>query len=215
MDININIKTINKLLTQLRLCFAHYLKDYYKFNKLGRGSGGNNISIDESNFIKINGVKVWVIGARNNKTRNIRIDLFNTRTENDIKTFIYNHIKNNNIITDGWSSYNFLDLPDSGYTHETFVHGPNGNFGFGVHYTSQIESVWSTLQSYIKRIYNIIPDENFILFLREAEMRYRFRNKSNKDIEIEFKEIMEYLFNSADFELYDLEELINNDNYDF
>lgn len=160
-------------------------------------------------------MKVWVIGARNNKTGNIRIDLFNTRTENDMKTFIYNHInKNNNIITDGWSSYNFLDWPDSGYTHETFVHGPNGNFGFGVHCTSQIESVWSTLQSYIKRIYNIIPDENFILFLREAEMRYRFSNKSNKDIEIEFKEIMEYLFNSADFELYNLEELINNDNYD-
>lgn len=101
-----------------------------------------------------------------------------------------------------------------GYTHETFVHGPNGNFGFGVLCTSQIESVWSTLQSYIKRIYNIIPDENFILFLREEEMRYRFKNKSNKDIEIEFKEIMEYLFNSEDFELYDLEELLNNDNYD-
>ena len=33
----------------------------------------------------------------------MRIDLFNTRIENDMKTFIYNHInKNNNIITDGW-----------------------------------------------------------------------------------------------------------------
>ena len=134
--------------------------------------------MDESTFIKINGVKFWIIGARNNKTGNIRVDLFKTRTENDMKTFIYKHININNIIADSWNSY----------THETFSHGPNGNFGFGVHFSNQIESVWSTLQAYIKRIYIIIPDDNFILFLREAEMWYRFRNKSNEDIEKEFKE---------------------------
>ena len=132
-------------------------------------------------------MNIWVIGARNNANGNIRVDLFKTRTENDMKTFIYNHINlHNNIITDGWPSYSFLDLPENGYTHEIFIHGPNGNFGFGVHCTSQIESVWSTLQSYIKRIYNIIPDGNYILFLREAEMRYRFRNKSNDEIEKKF-----------------------------
>ena len=43
MDININIKTINKVLTKLRLCFSHDLKDYYKFNKLCRASEGSNI----------------------------------------------------------------------------------------------------------------------------------------------------------------------------
>ena len=67
-------------------------------------------------------------------------------------------------LTDGCNFYNFLDLPDSGYTHKTFIHGTNGNFRFGAHCASLIESVCSTLQSYIKRIYNIIPDENFILF---------------------------------------------------
>ena len=47
-----------------------------------------------------------------------------------MKTFIYNHIDiHNNIITDIWQSYSFLDLPKSGYTHETFVQGPNGISG--------------------------------------------------------------------------------------
>ena len=55
-------------------------------------------------------------------------------------------------------------------THKTIVHGPNGNFGFDENFTCHIESVWSTLKSYIKRIYNIVQDENFILFLREDEV---------------------------------------------
>ena len=95
------------------------------------------------------------------------------------------------------------------------MHGPNGNFGFGNHSTSPIESVWSTLQSYIKGIYNIIPANNFILFLREAELRYIFRNKTTLEIEKEIKEIMLYLYNSCEFDLYSLDELESSDNYDY
>ena len=66
--------------------------------------------MDESNFVNIKEVKIWVIGVRNNKTGNIRVDLYKTRNENDMKNFINNHIKiNNNIVTDGWASYDFLD----------------------------------------------------------------------------------------------------------
>ena len=162
-----NYATINKVLNKFRVCLVHYLKDYYKFNKLGKNQCGTNISIDESNFVKIRGIKIGVIGARNNKTGNIRVHLYKTRNENDMKNFINNHIKiNNNIIIDGWASYDFLDSPNSNYTQERLVHFPNGNFDFGQHCTNQIEVDWSTLQSYNKRIYNIIPDDNFILYLR-------------------------------------------------
>ena len=58
--------------------------------------------MDESNFIDIKGIKMWVIGSKNNKTGNIRVDVFKTRIENDLKNFINNHMQiNNNIIIDG------------------------------------------------------------------------------------------------------------------
>ena len=53
-------------------------------------------------------MNLWVIGVRKNKTGNIRVDLFKTRIENDMKTFIYKYINiNNNIITDR-SQYYFM-----------------------------------------------------------------------------------------------------------
>ena len=111
----------------------------YLFHNLSKTIGGNNIPMDESLFEKVNWIKIWIIDAKNNKTGNIRVDIFKTRTKNDIKIFTQNHIKqNNNIISDGWASYGLLDLGGSGYTHETFVHSPNENFGFSEHYTSQI-----------------------------------------------------------------------------
>ena len=72
------------------------------------------------------------------------------------------------------SCYDFLDADDAEYGHEVHVHSPGGNFGFGQHSTSQIEGIWGTVKSYITRIYNKIHDLNFILFLREAELRYRY-----------------------------------------
>ena len=57
--------------------------------------------MEESMFTHINGEKIWVIGAKNNKTGNIRLDIFKTRNQTDIKIFINNHInKNNNFISD-------------------------------------------------------------------------------------------------------------------
>ena len=54
-----------------------------------------------------------------------------------------------------------------------------------------------------------------MLFLREAELRYIIRNLNNKQIEDKIKEIMEHLYNIVDFELYELDELEENNNYDF
>ena len=45
---NINIMNIDKNLNLFRKCFAHYIKDCYKFKKLGKTNGGSNIAMDES-----------------------------------------------------------------------------------------------------------------------------------------------------------------------
>ena len=97
--------------------------------------------------------------------------VFKSRNKDDMKTFIYNYIRENNtIITDGWSAtiflmivitimkYIFMDLMEI--------------FGFRLHSTSLIEGILGTLKNKITKIYNCITDDNFILFLREAEFRY-------------------------------------------
>ena len=72
-----------------------------------------------------------------------------------------------------------MDYINSHYRHEVHVHGPSGNFDFGQHSTSHIERVWNVLKENIRKVYTKIPNHDFILFLREEEMRYKFRNLSN------------------------------------
>ena len=74
-NIRLNIHTIDRILNIFRKIIAHYLKDYYKFYKLGKLNRGSNISMDESMLTHINGGKIWVIRAKNNKTGNIRLDI--------------------------------------------------------------------------------------------------------------------------------------------
>ena len=101
------------------------------------------------------------------------------------------------------------------YHHEVHRHGPNGNFGFGSHSTSHIEGVWGTLKDNIRKIYTKIPSKNFILYLKEAEMRYIMRDYSNKEKEHKIIEIFEYLYNTVSFDLYDLEEIEDPFAYDY
>ena len=110
---------------------------------------------------------------------------------------------------------NFLTLNDINYGHEVHRHGPNGNFGFGVHSTSIIEGAWGTLKSIIKRIYWYIPAVNFILFLLEAEFRFILSKVSHKEKESKIINILSYLYDTVEYELYDNEELMDNDNYEF
>ena len=79
--------------------------------------------MDESMFTRINGEKIQVIGAKNNKSGNIILDIFKALNQDEIKIFINNHFKyNNNIITDGCSGYNFLDTDDNEYEHKVYIH---------------------------------------------------------------------------------------------
>ena len=84
----------------------------------------------------------------------------------------------------------------------------------GSHSTRHIEGVWGTLKQKITKLYGKIPDDNFILFLRETEFRYVLDKLDEKDKEEKIREVFQYLYNSASYELYDIEELLANDNYD-
>ena len=79
-----------------------------------------------------------------------------------------------------------------------------GNFGVGYHSTIHIEGVWGTVKLYIATIYNKIPDINYILFLRKAELTYCLRDKSYIGKETEIKEIFKYIYEAYDYQLYTL-----------
>ena len=46
-------------------------------------------------------------------------------------------------------------------------------------------------------------------------MRYIMRTMTNTEKEEKFIEIMEYLFTTVNFELYDIEELMDSNAYDY
>ena len=91
---------------------GHYLKDICRLYKLRNSSGGIYTSIDESLFAHINGEKIWIIGSKNNETFKIIIDVF--KSEEDMKTFIHNHIRENNKLkTKTTKIYNSVDVDNS------------------------------------------------------------------------------------------------------
>lgn len=89
------------------------------------------------------GTQFWVLGIINTQTKEFRIEPVQVRDTPMIKSFISRHTKRgNNITTEGWSTYEYLDSPNSGYQHFIHNHG-GGDFGFGIESTSHIESLWA------------------------------------------------------------------------
>lgn len=80
-------------------------------------------------------------------------------------------------------------LTNIGYEHDIHNHW-GGDFGYGLHTTSQIESLWKSLKDKIKKTYNTVSNKNFIKFLWEAE--WKFNNKE-LNLEGKIKEFFEML----------------------
>ena len=138
------------------------------------------LAIDESLFGHRQGKQLWIIGAINTQSKEFRLEGVYERNGENIKKFITKYIESgNNIITDGWSGYNFLNNNPS-YNNICHILG-GGDFGFGIQSTSHIESLWSQLKSNIKSCYHVIPNKNLIKFIREVEFKYNSRYKTNED----------------------------------
>ena len=80
---------------------------------------------------------------------------------------------------------------------------------YGDESTSIIEQLWSVLKGLFKRIYVTIPSEYFELFLREIEWRVTISNKSDAYKMNAFAELLDYISNTANFNLYELESFDN------
>ena len=113
-----------------------------------------------------------MLGIINNSTKEFRIEGTYSRDAITLEKFITKFVKKgNNIISDGWEDYQFLDSPNSGYSHIIKNHS-FGSFGYGLESTSHIEAIWNILKSKIKTIYHVIPYKNLMRFAKEAEFKY-------------------------------------------
>lgn len=72
----------------------------------------------------LNGERVWVLGIKENDAWDLKIVVPKKRDTETMKNLIYRFIpEGNRIVTDSWSSYDWLDNPDSGYINYRNVHG--------------------------------------------------------------------------------------------
>ena len=188
-NISISLIHVTEILQKLREYIAHYIKDVYKLEEISIENEMSTFAIDESNFFSDGNITTWVIGIINIASRKIRLDFSYDRNTNTMKKIIGAHVQKGNIIvSDNWGGYRWLDEVNSGYFHSTHTHSL-GNFGSGTDSTSHIEQLWAHLKLIIKKIYNIIPKNNFIYFLREAEYRRNLSLLSSNDKWIEILQL--------------------------
>lgn len=129
---------------------SKYLYIEYQTNMLCYPNEEKYFSIDECNIISINNKSIWLLGIINNNTKNFRIEPVINRDADTIKTFLTKYVgSGNRIVIDGWSGYDFLDHPLSGYRRYKHIHG-RSDFGYGVPSTSHIENIWAQIQSKLK-----------------------------------------------------------------
>ena len=95
-----------------------------------------------------------------------------------MKIFITQNVKKgNHIIIDGWSAYDFLDVPYSEYMRHKRIN-IQGDFGLGLDFTSHMEILFGLLKSKIKGSYHPIPANKLILFIRELEFKIKYKSLS-------------------------------------
>ena len=145
-----------KIYNKLRDILYKYLFILYDSEPVGKLNKGEYFSVDESLITHKNNMKVWLIVFINSSTKDFRIQATYVRDENTLSKFIKKYVQRGNYISsDGLSTYNFLDAPNSGYIHARHING-GGDFLLGVQSTSHIESIWNTIKGYIKQSYHII-----------------------------------------------------------
>ena len=194
---------ILKVYKELRYVIYRYLYISYQTEPLGESNKNQYFSVDESLFSHRNGKQIWILGIINNTSKEFRLEGSYKRDARTLESFIKKFVQNgNNIITDGWSGYDFLDRPNSGYIRYKHIHG-GGDFGYGVQSTSHIESIWNSIKTKIKSTYGVIPKKNLIKFIREAEYKFINRMKTFNEKIVDFFQCFSFLNDVADVEFND------------
>ena len=98
-------------------------------------------------------------------------------------------------------------LGTDGIYHHSVRKFGHSDFGYGYESTSHIESVCGNLKNIIKRIYYPIPNNNFVLFLKEAEFRREISGFANN---IKWQNFVDIILAILIFKIYILSINISN-----
>lgn len=91
--ISISKEKIFEILYNARIYIAFYYKDKYILEDISTHNKYEYFSVDESDFVKINGIILWVIGVLNNNTYELRLEVSYTRTEEVLKKLFRHMLK--------------------------------------------------------------------------------------------------------------------------
>ena len=207
---NINNKTIEKILFNIRKIIYIYMEDKYNNTLIGGLNPLNypiNVAIDETLLLHSStNEQIWIIGGIETKTRKVRLILAKDRTRNTIESFVNNNFQEGtHFIHDDWPSYNFLDN-NMNFTHEIHRLG-GGDFGFGRHSTSHIENYWSQYKKLLTRIYGMVPKKNYTLFFREIKFRINLGYKTHNEAKDIIKNIFKKIYSLNNFIINEIEDL--------
>ena len=201
----INSKLIYGILLQVRKFIAQYFKEIY-ITPMVEPNKGEYIAVDESLFCHTqNNEKIWLIGLVNTRNKQFRIEAVKRRDSDILQKIIKQHVgTGNNIVTDGWGAYGWMNAHNSGYNRIIHIHGHH-DFGYGEESTSHVESVWGDLKQKLSSFYVAVKPDNFIYFAKEVEWRKKVSQKSNANKLKNLQEIFIHISNSINCELFEKE----------
>ena len=198
---------IYSVIGNLRKYIAHYLKEVY-MTPLVESNLGEYVAVDESLFCHNHGnEQIWLIGLVNTRNKNFRIEAVKSRDSDILEKIIRHHVGiGNNIVTDGWGAYNWMNSLNSGYHRIIHIHGHH-DFGYGAESTSHVESVWGELKQKFRSFYVAVKSDNFILFAKEMEFRKKVAQKNKDEIIKKLQFIFNHIAITVKYDLFKKEDL--------
>ncbi|MGH7238998.1 MAG: IS1595 family transposase [Candidatus Saccharimonadales bacterium] len=125
------------------------------------------VEADEAYFGKRRyGNQTIVMGAIERDTAKLKLAVIPDTEQDSLEGFLETHVARQSlVVTDYHMSYN--DLEFLGYSHERFNHS-KGHFAG----TNHIESNWSAMKRYLRKLYGCVPTKRLKLILREWMARH-------------------------------------------
>ena len=183
---------------------------------LAEANLGEYVAVDESLFCHNHGhEQIWLIGLINTRNKNFRIEAVKIRDSHILEKIIRHHVgKGNNVVTDRWGVYNWINSHNSGYNRIIHIHEYH-DFGYGAESTSHVKSIWGDLKQKLHSFYVAVKSDTFILFAKEMEFRKKISQRNNNDIIKKLQFIFNHIASTVKYDLFKKEDLEDYEKEDY